>query len=373
MANAHLPPHERAFGVTNIKSHIPIILDDDEHNYDAWKELFLTHCQTFDVSGHLDGTPLPADDNDAAWRKKDGLVKLWLYGTLSKGLFKSTFKTGGTSREIWLRIETYFRNNKEAKAIQLDHDLRTKVIGDKSIQVYCQELKSLADLMANVDAPVSERTLVTYTLNGLNAKYDNIINVIMHRQPFPTFEDARSMLLLEEDRLSRGKKPEPTHTDTSSADKVLVATVPNSESKHPAANSNTHQRPYNNRGRGRGRGRGRNSNYTRPQMQQWNSPFWANNYPFWMQQQFSPWMQQNQPQYQQQGLLGPRPQVSPQQHQQTMQSNNSMMQPTVDFASAFNTMTLVDPSDNNWYMDSGATAHLANSAGSSHAEDYTPQ
>lgn len=136
----NLSPHERAYGVTNIKSHIPIILDDDEHNYDAWKELSLTHCQTFEVSGHLDGTLLPADDDDAEWRKKDGLVKLWLYITLSKSLFKSTFKTGGTSREIWLQIENYFRNNKEAKAIQLDHDLRNKVIGDKSIQVYCQEL-----------------------------------------------------------------------------------------------------------------------------------------------------------------------------------------------------------------------------------------
>lgn len=121
--------------------------------------------------------------------------------------------------------------------------------------------------MSNVDAPVSERTLVTYMLNGLNAKYDNIIKVIMHRQPFPTFEDARSMLLLEENHLSRGKKQDPTHTYTSSADKVLVATVPNTESKHTAANSNINQKSYNNCGRGRGRSRGRGHN-TRLQLQQ---------------------------------------------------------------------------------------------------------
>lgn len=162
--------------MTNIKQHIHIILDDGEHNYNAWKELFLTHCQSFDVSGHLDETLMPTNDNDEAWKKREGLVKLWLYGTLSKTLFKSTFKTVGTSREIWLRIENYFRNNKEARAIQLDHDLQTKDIGDKSFQVYCSELKSLADLMSNVDAPISERTLVTYMLNSLNAKYDNIIN-----------------------------------------------------------------------------------------------------------------------------------------------------------------------------------------------------
>ena len=37
--------------------------------------------------------------------------------------------------------------------------------------------------------------------------------------------------------------------------------------------------------------------------------------------------------------------------------------PTTDFSAAFNTMTLIDPSDNQWYMDFGATAHLANSPG----------
>ena len=35
----------------------------------------------------------------------------------------------------------------------------------------------------------------------------------------------------------------------------------------------------------------------------------------------------------------------------------------MDFASAFNTLTLMDPSDNQWYMDSGATAHLSNTTG----------
>lgn len=134
-----------------------------------------SHCQSFDVSGHLDGTLLPSDDNDHVWKKRDGLVKLWLYGTLSKNLFKSTFKTWGTSQEIWLRLKFFFQDNKEAMAIQLDHKLRTKEIGVLTVHVILSGVKSIADLLANVDAPVSERTLVTYLLNGLNGKYDNII------------------------------------------------------------------------------------------------------------------------------------------------------------------------------------------------------
>lgn len=248
---------ERVYSVTNIKQNILIILDADDHNYDAWRELLLTHCQSFDVAGHLDRTTLPTNDDDMVWKKQDGIVKLWLYGTVTKDFFRSIFKTGGSSREVWLRIENFFRNNKEARAIQLDHDLRNRTIGDQTIQAYCQDLKLISDLLTNVDAPVTERTLVTYLLNGLNAKYDNIINVIIHRQPFPTFEEARSMLLLEEDRLNKGKKNF-TNKASSSDDKVLAVTDATND-KRPAQ---TTPQQYHNKGRGskksqnRGGGRG---------------------------------------------------------------------------------------------------------------------
>lgn len=39
------------------------------------------------------------------------------------------------------------------------------------------------------------------------------------------------------------------------------------------------------------------------------------------------------------------------------------LQLTTDFSQAFNTMTLGDPGAADWYMDSGATSHLAASSG----------
>ncbi|OAP10237.1 hypothetical protein AXX17_AT2G14290 [Arabidopsis thaliana] len=38
-------------------------------------------------------------------------------------------------------------------------------------------------------------------LNDLNEKFDNINYVIKHKDPFPSFETAKSMLQLEETRL----------------------------------------------------------------------------------------------------------------------------------------------------------------------------
>ncbi|XP_013623916.1 PREDICTED: GATA zinc finger domain-containing protein 7-like [Brassica oleracea var. oleracea] len=185
-----------------------------------------------------------------------------------------------------------------------------------------------------------------YLLNGLNGKYDNIINVIMHRQPFPTFEEARSMLILEEDRLGKGKKTTATNNESSSSTKVLAVTASTPEHRS-SSHGDQQQQQFSNKGRGRNRGRGRhNNNSHRSQFQQWNTPFLHNH------------------------TLN---KVSSDHDHNNNNGGNQRFEPTTDFASAFNTMTLIDPNDSQWYMDSGATAHLSNTAGSSNTEDSSPQ
>ena len=348
---------ERAFGVTNIKHHIPVVLDLDVFNYDAWRELFLTHCLAFDVLGHVDGTSVPQDDDDLPWKKKDGLVKLWLYGTLAPPLFKTTFKAGGTARDVWLRVENQFRNNKEARAIQLDNDLCTKEIGDLSVHDYSQSLKSIADLLENVEAPVSDKTLVMYMLNGLNEKYDHIINVIKHQKPFPSFEDARNMLEMEETRLKKPNKVTIAHSDHSSSSTALVVSDPTPKQ----SNNQQHNQQHNNRGNRRGnRGRGRFNNFNNQYRQNygnWGMPpqYWPPQYNNWQHPQHTPWMMPPSNSFNQRPFT-PRPNT----HEANLAEYG--LQPTTDFAESFNTMTLAEPSSN-WYMDSGASSHLASSSG----------
>lgn len=150
-------------------------------------------------------------------------------------------------------------------------------------------MKKLTDSLSNVDAPVQDRTLVMYVLNDLNAKFDNIINVIKHCQPFPTFDDAMAMLEDEEDCLKKTTKPSLTHADHSSLSTVLTA----SETQHDNNYQRSNQQ-LNNRGRGRGnknRGRGRfsgntprppyssSSSYQNMPFPNWSPPFWPPPYP----------------------------------------------------------------------------------------------
>ncbi|XP_010462906.1 PREDICTED: uncharacterized protein LOC104743537 [Camelina sativa] len=91
------------------------------------------------------------------------------------------------------------------------------VIGDLTIHDYCQKLKSIADLLANLDSPVTDQALVIHLLNGLSDKFDDIINVIKHKSPFPGFLEARSMLTMEEKRLSKQTSSLPLSTASAPA------------------------------------------------------------------------------------------------------------------------------------------------------------
>lgn len=134
--------------------------------------------------------------------------------------------------------------------MQIDNKIKNLEIGDQTILVYAQKLKSLADLLSNLDALVNDRSLVMYMLNELNVKFDNIINVIKHQKPFPSFDDAKAMLFNEETRLKRFNKPNLTNSDNSSSPSALVSES-SAQPQHQNQCNNGRGRGRNNRGRGR--------------------------------------------------------------------------------------------------------------------------
>lgn len=208
----------KAFGVTNIKSYIPIILDFDKLNYNSWRELFETHCISFEVMGHLDGRSLPKDAGDQAWKHLDSLVKMWIYSTIKPNILHMVMKRGDTSRQVWEKIDCMFQDNKDARTNVLDAELRTIQLGEMSISDYCHKIKVIADLLANINEPVSQRTLVMSTVNGLTEKYKQVAGIIRHQKSMPTFLEVRTMLMTEESRL---KCTNLTPKDSSSSPTIL--------------------------------------------------------------------------------------------------------------------------------------------------------
>ncbi|XP_010446056.1 PREDICTED: uncharacterized protein LOC104728825 [Camelina sativa] len=178
---------EKPFGISQIRAHVPVILDLHKHNYDTWREIFETHCTSFGVIGLLDGSEKSTPKTEKQWKERDGLVKMWIYGIVSEELLDTILKEKSQARDLWLQLESLFHDNKEAQILQFENEIRTLEIGDKTVQQYCHKLKTLSELLSNLDSPISDRIMVMHMLNGLSDKFDSIINVIKHQTPFPSF------------------------------------------------------------------------------------------------------------------------------------------------------------------------------------------
>ena len=81
----------------------------------------------------------------------------------------------------------------------------------------------MADRLKNLGSVVSEKNMVIYAVNGLDTRFATIVKIIRHREPLPSFETARNMLLLEESTLNEQAGPSSNLDSTSSAPTVLVA------------------------------------------------------------------------------------------------------------------------------------------------------
>jgi len=379
---------DKPFGITYIGAYVPLVLDLEELNYDTWRELFETHCLTFGVLSHL--TTIPAEQSDS-WKKLDSLVKLWLYGTISKPLIQMILKKGLTAHDVWQNLENLFRDNKDARAMQLEHDLRTITIGDLSVTDYCQKIKTISDLLANIDSAVPEKTLVSYMVNGLSDKYDQVAGIIRHKDPLPSFLQVRSMLLLEESILSRRAPVSAVHRDHSSAPTVLHVGNPMSrQNSHNdrRANGGRNQPRNNNNNRRQNDGNNRRSDNRRQQQPATPPPwlYWGAPPP-WMpptswfpsavstqqahHNNWAPRSQQPQQQWGNHPQWTNQPQWANQhqsRHNQTSHpvaflttTENSTAWPTDQMTTLpqnFNTLSLDDPGSSGWFMDTGATSHL---------------
>ena len=72
--------------------------------------------------------------------------------------------------------------------------------GASSITEYCHNLKNLVDTLSDVDSEITKVELVMQILCQLPPVYHWTVDVITHMKSFPSFLQAKNMLLLHESR-----------------------------------------------------------------------------------------------------------------------------------------------------------------------------
>ncbi|PWA37042.1 hypothetical protein CTI12_AA594320 [Artemisia annua] len=192
----------------------------------------------YDVHHHLD-TPASTSTTppDPLHDTNDSLVVMWMYSTISTKLVDMVIDDSTTAHEVWKKLRDLFHDNKASRIIQLDNEIRNMVIGNMSVTDYFQDIKSKADRLANLGSKVSDSSLVTYTINGLRAKFPEIVRIIRHREPLPSFDQVRSMILLEESDMAQITQALSSDNLNSSSPTVLVASTTNNP--RPGTNSNS--------------------------------------------------------------------------------------------------------------------------------------
>ncbi|XP_057518385.1 uncharacterized protein LOC130799300 [Amaranthus tricolor] len=349
-----------ALTVSNIKNHVSIILDMDTEQYSTWAELFKVHAKSHKVLHHIippakgkekaktkDSSSTDDDDEDM-WSTLDATVLSWIYATISNDLLHTIIEPDATSMEAWNRLRDIIQDNKHSRAVTLEHDFSTTQMAHyPNASAYCQRLKSLADQLRNVGAPMSDNRLVLQLVSGLTSAFRGVGTLIRQSDPLPPFYQARSMLTLEEAGMAKEA--------AMGSDSAMVAAAPNDDYDSSSVSAHTghskgqqgrkHQGGRKNSGGGRGNGgtksgrggsggksgRGNGGQGSGQQQQQGGQQQWSPGWPPYPQ--YPQWANRGP------GVLGPRPQQA---YMASSPTGQSTYDPT-DIASAMHTMTLNPP------------------------------
>jgi hypothetical protein len=132
----------------------------------------------------------------------DEVVLSWIHGTLTAELQDIVRVPDDTAHRIWGALEAQFLDNRQTRILYLETAFRQLAQGDLSVDEYCCQMKTMANTLRTLRAPITDESLVLNLLRGLSPRFDRVTPILTRMKPFPTFAEAKNNLLLEELRLS---------------------------------------------------------------------------------------------------------------------------------------------------------------------------
>ncbi|GJY82932.1 ribonuclease H-like domain-containing protein [Tanacetum coccineum] len=204
----------------SIANKVPIKLNLEKHNYNFWSSFFIIHLGSLGLKSHVEED---TSSTNPEWCKLDDLIKMWILGSLCESLQEQVVATTGNAKALWDHLKDLFHDNKDARAINLNNELRSIKIGKMTVNEYCTKIKSMADRLKNLGCVVSEKNLVIYTVNGIDLCFATLVKIIRHRETLPTFEITRNVLLLKESSFNDQVGESTTFESSSSSLTILLA------------------------------------------------------------------------------------------------------------------------------------------------------
>ncbi|RVW53657.1 Retrovirus-related Pol polyprotein from transposon RE2 [Vitis vinifera] len=111
--------------------------------------------------------------------------------------------TSQTSYQAWTKLTKLYASRSRTRVMQLKEDLTLMQRGNRSITEYLHSVKTIANELALIDAPLSQDDITLYVLHGLGSDFRDIIAPIRARESSLSFEELHDLLLGHEAYLRR--------------------------------------------------------------------------------------------------------------------------------------------------------------------------
>nr|GEW38610.1 hypothetical protein [Tanacetum cinerariifolium] len=184
---------DKIMTITNLITLVPVKLEIDEMNYSSWVYFFKNLCKSHEILKHILGEPT---DKATSNPQK--------------------------AKEAWDIIALIFNDNKRTRSIVLKAELHFLKLGDLGIDAYFHKIKPIDTIFTSLGSPISNDDAVSIVLEGLPDKCDNVIGIIVHREPFSDLKMVHFMLTAKEMRLKSRAQASPIDS-TFSLPLILLA------------------------------------------------------------------------------------------------------------------------------------------------------
>lgn len=188
---------------------LPVKLKMD--NYLFWRAQILPLLRSHYLEGFVDGTlPCPSPEHHMyrPWIAQDQAILSAIQSSLTEGVAGMVlFAT--TSHEVWDALESSFSAQSSSQSMALRTQLNETRKDHHSVTVFFNKIKRLADQLASIREPLRDTEFTAYILQGLDAEYDSLVEVINERAVPIKPQELFQRLLSTEQRLASRRPDEP--------------------------------------------------------------------------------------------------------------------------------------------------------------------
>ncbi|KAF8378637.1 hypothetical protein HHK36_029986 [Tetracentron sinense] len=181
-------------------------------NFPSWHAQFESLLLGYNLYGYVDGThtcpPQPTTTDAAAttayqlWFRQDKLILSAILTSISPAVIP-LIATSKTSHQAWTKLTKLYASRSRTRVMQLKEDLTLTQRGTRTITEYVHSVKTIADELALIDAPLSQDDITLYVLHGLGSEYRDIVAPIRARESSLSFEELHDLLIGHEAYLKR--------------------------------------------------------------------------------------------------------------------------------------------------------------------------